>query len=89
MGADVGQISFPRPRAAGAIAPERPDPLELWRLADRAARAAERRAGDALPGAAAQAMELRRQANALLRAALGDVDQRVTGLQHTARALRA
>jgi hypothetical protein len=82
-------------RAAPACAPERPDPLELWRLADRVARTAEiqlRNHPSAAPHdgppAAAHAIELRRRANELLRAALGDADRQVPQLDHTAQALR-
>lgn len=66
-----------------AAALARPDPLELWRVADRAARHAEIR----LPQHAAmlvrtgastadvqEALALRRKANELLRAALSDLE---------------
>jgi hypothetical protein len=66
-----------------AAALARPDPLELWRAADRAARHAEIR----LPQHAAvlvrsgastadvqEALALRRKANELLRAALSDLE---------------
>lgn len=68
-------------------ASERPDPLELWRIADRAARHAEvrvanqARAGARTP-ATAEAVLLRQKANELLRAALADV-------QHAAESTHA
>jgi hypothetical protein len=67
---------------AHAAAPGPLDPLERWRIADRLARQAEtrvppdrvalRQAGRPSP-LLDQALALRRQANELLRAALGDL----------------
>jgi hypothetical protein len=74
-----------RPTDCSAIrahgAPDRLDPLELWRIADRVARNAEVRLAHAPAGslpvaspadATAAAITLRRKANELLRVALGD-----------------
>ncbi len=75
-----------------ASLPDRPDPLELWRIADRVARHAEIRVAPgsaASSPAAAEALLLRQKANELLRAALGDCDRSVRELQHTAQALRS
>ena len=77
---------------------ERPDLLELWRIADRIARQAEIRLGQHLPqraqvppasAARDEAVVLRQRANELLRAAIGDFDGRVRDLNHTAQSLRA
>lgn len=92
----MGQ-TFLRGAARSASSPERLDPLELWRIADRAARHAEIRVSQAaaalllagMPTPETQeAVLLRQKANELLRAALGDFDGSVRELQHTAQTLR-
>lgn len=75
----ISTVSSPDRRAAAS---DRPDPLELWRVADRAARHAEVRVANQAraggrPTATAEAVLLRQKANELLRAALGE-------LQHAA-----
>jgi hypothetical protein len=81
-----------------AVAPGRPDPLELWRVADRVARHAEIRvpqdrvalqeAGVSSP-VVEEAVALRRKANDLLRAALGELAPAGREPVHAAQAVGA
>jgi hypothetical protein len=86
----VGQI-LPAAAVRAASLPDRPDPLDLWRIADRVARHAEIRVAPGTAASApatAEAVLLRQRANELLRAALGDFDGSVRELRHTAQTLR-
>jgi hypothetical protein len=79
----VGQ-SLPSVAVAAARLAQRPDPLELWRIADRVARHAEIRVrpefvallrAGTRSAAVDEALALRQKANELLRTALADLGE--------------